>query len=190
LCVTAVLCLCATVLGATADAIVVVVRVAAGIRRDLVDDALREAARLYRRGGLSIRFVDARHDAIGALWLTVLQHDDFRVDGVESRLGIAPRGGTSPGRLAYVFARPVENLAYRSGADPALVLGAAIAHELAHLLLSTGRHSPEGLMQVRWGAREAAAAGRGELHFSDEELADIRAHLPAVPLELARAAGC
>ncbi len=184
-CAAVLICVLGAALTAARDAVVVVaVRITdVRIPRDIVDESLREAARLYRRGQVSIAWAAAHHHAANTLCLIVKGRDDFRGADEPIRLGIAPSGPA--GRIAYVFFEPVEALAVRSGADPARVLGAAIAHELGHLLLPTGLHSPTGLMQVRWGASEASAAGRGELRFAARELADIRARLIVPPPEQA-----
>jgi hypothetical protein len=48
--------------------------------------------------------------------------------------------------------------------DPALLLGAAMAHELGHLLF--GRwHTHSGVMSPRLGPKEMELAARGELRF-------------------------
>jgi hypothetical protein len=59
-------------------------------------------------------------------------------------------------------------------ADPANLLGAAIAHEVGHMLLGAGAHSPSGVMTPRLRAHEAALAGRGQLLFTPGQARQIR----------------
>ncbi len=62
-----------------------------------------------------------------------------------------------------------------AGGEVHLVLGAAIAHELGHVLLNSGAHSPSGVMSASIRRAEIAAASRGELHFSADQESRIRA---------------
>jgi hypothetical protein len=60
------------------------------------------------------------------------------------------------GTLATVFADRVHALALASGIAEADVLGRAIAHEIAHLLLGTRDHAEVGLMRGHWTSIELA----------------------------------
>lgn len=48
--------------------------------------------------------------------------------------------------------------------DPAVLLGAAMAHELGHLLFGPS-HTHSGVMSPRFGPKEMRLASRGELRF-------------------------
>jgi hypothetical protein len=50
--------------------------------------------------------------------------------------------------------------------DPAVLLGAAMAHELGHLLFGPS-HTHSGVMSPRLGPKEIELAARGELRFED-----------------------
>jgi hypothetical protein len=54
------------------------------------------------------------------------------------------------------------------------VLAVAIAHELAHMLLPTGWHAKQGLMQPFWDAAHFRSASAGLLLFSVETGTQIR----------------
>jgi len=56
------------------------------------------------------------------------------------------------------------------GEIPEVVLGAAIAHELGHLLLPPPSHSETGVMSPRLGCRELRLAARGELRFTADQV--------------------
>lgn len=52
--------------------------------------------------------------------------------------------------------------------DPAVVLGAVIAHEIGHLLFGPS-HTHSGVMSPRLGPKEMVLASRGELRFEGGE---------------------
>jgi hypothetical protein len=55
------------------------------------------------------------------------------------------------------------------------LLGAAMAHEIGHLLLGAKAHTPTGLMAARFDAEHAMLASRGELRFTSGQAARLRA---------------
>jgi len=59
------------------------------------------------------------------------------------------------------------------------LLGAAIAHELGHLLLGTNSHSSTGLMSAFWSGKQLRIADQHGLVFSDAEAKRIQAALTA-----------
>jgi hypothetical protein len=58
--------------------------------------------------------------------------------------------------------------------DLPILLGAVIAHELGHLLLSDPNHSAVGIMQPRWGSDQIHQALCGRLRFTSEQAGLIR----------------
>ena len=82
-------------------------------------------------------------------------------------------------RLAYVFSRQVQMQADHFGVSNTLVLACAIAHEIAHLLLPSGDHSPLGLMRAGWDRDDFGRAERGQLRFTAEEAALLRGRTSA-----------
>ena len=64
--------------------------------------------------------------------------------------------GSKAGTLATVFADRVQAMAALTGVDEGELLGRAIAHEIAHLLIGTHGHSRRGLMRAQWTAAELA----------------------------------
>ena len=68
---------------------------------------------------------------------------------------------------ASVYLPGVERTASQLGVDRATVLGAAMAHEIGHLLLGPA-HS-YGVMSTRFDRPQMRAAERGELLFRDED---------------------
>jgi len=74
----------------------------------------------------------------------------------------------NPGQVS-VNPDAIHNLAAIWGADAADILGLAMAHEIGHLLLRTGRRSTAGMMEPRYLQKELASAERGSLVFTQKE---------------------
>jgi hypothetical protein len=76
--------------------------------------------------------------------------------------------------VAYIFYPQVEAQARQYDYSLPMILASAIAHEVGHLLLPDGRHSPEGLMRACWTSHDFHQANQGQLRFSNEQAAQIR----------------
>jgi hypothetical protein len=76
---------------------------------------------------------------------------------------------------AIVFIDRIQQFARRSSArsETAAILGAAMVHELGHLLLGP-THSSEGVMRAEWNKADAWAATQGNLDFTQEQVKLIR----------------
>jgi hypothetical protein len=82
--------------------------------------------------------------------------------------------GSASGVLATVYFEKVSLLASAAGADEATLLGYAIAHEIGHLLLASGGHSPDGLMRAIWSVEELRRGRRADWRFTGKDIAAIR----------------
>ena len=80
------------------------------------------------------------------------------------------------GVLATVFLDRTERLAHNLGIDHRRLLGRAIAHELAHLLLGSSTHGA-GLMREIWSQEELLGARRGDWELDPLDAAVIRDRL-------------
>ena len=78
------------------------------------------------------------------------------------------------GTLATVFADRVHALATSAAADEGELLGRAIAHEVAHLLLGTKDHAKSGLMRGRWTSIELARNHPSDWQFSADDNVRLR----------------
>jgi len=76
----------------------------------------------------------------------------------------------SPSRPDWARCKCAEH----SQADVWQVLGAAIAHEVGHLLLGSAAHSGQGVMRATWEKEQLELASIGELVFTTEQAAKIR----------------
>jgi hypothetical protein len=79
--------------------------------------------------------------------------------------------------LATIYFDRVARLAKKAGANLAVLLGHAIAHELGHLLLASTSHSADGLMRPVWLPGELRRINRADWQFSPQDVAEIRSRL-------------
>lgn len=70
------------------------------------------------------------------------------------------------GSIASVFYDRAGQVAQDEARATGDVLGAAVAHEIGHLLLANRGHAPVGLMRAAWDAADLRALAQGRLTFS------------------------
>jgi hypothetical protein len=102
-----------------------------------------------------------------------------RMAGIgDQQLGFAAVGDASrSGILATVYLGNVQIVARNSGVSSGELLGRAIAHEVGHLLLPGGGHSPSGLMRAPWVYEELTENRREDWLFSPQDEHQLRAAL-------------
>jgi hypothetical protein len=93
--------------------------------------------------------------------------------GVGFALNSSP---TTRANVAYVFYHRVKLLTGANGVHLAPVLGAAMAHEIGHLLLDNA-HSQAGLMRADWTKEDLQLIQRSELFFTAKQAALIRSQV-------------
>jgi hypothetical protein len=140
-------------------------------------------ARVYRQFGVTIEFMDdapmpapstiSRRRIVIERSATKADPEAFDAGRV---LGLAPRNGDTPGRVAYVFYDAVMNAARRHDLPPGSLMGYAMAHELGHLLLPAG-HGASGVMGNDWEKRVWIQIRAGVLAMGDREAALICRYL-------------
>ncbi len=116
--------------------------------------AEREAARVYRAAGVRITWVHGDDEAndcdAGGKHLRVLllgaamTNRKAAIEEIEPN--VLGRASQQTGR-AYIFTQRVVNVALQKGRDSEELLGRVMAHEIGHLLLREGSHSPSGIMR-------------------------------------------
>jgi hypothetical protein len=85
-------------------------------------------------------------------------------------LGLAIEAdGKAFGSSASIFYDVVRDCAAQRREDLDQLLGAAIAHELGHLLLGTNSHSTTGLMSAFWSRKQLIVVQHRRLAFSSAE---------------------
>ena len=144
--------------------------------------ARANADRIFQDAGMSLNWVNCRvpnsmegdacsgplHD--GAEFVLRLQ--TASAQSIPSRVSLGSslidtRSGG--GVLMTIDPRLVGAVAAQAEADPSLVLGRAIAHELGHLLIGTTRHSTHGLMRALWSQRELRGNMAADWRFSADQ---------------------
>jgi hypothetical protein len=149
----------------------------AGVSSDIVCDAKLEVTRIYAQIGVGVIGAgDATGSPKNPLDI-MLPRTTERWGEPMGVVGLAVHGANTSGRLAYVFYDRVQPLAREHQMSDASLLGFAIAHEIGHLLLPYGSHSPSGLMRGEWDNRQFLLARAGLLRFTAEQAELIRAHL-------------
>ncbi len=141
---------------------------------EVLIEAERVAQSIFSKAGVELQFVDCRErycpgDLQGrGMWLHLLpgRSSEMRADA----LGYAALMG--PGDLcesyAGIFYRAVTEAANQMEADVSELLGAALAHEIGHVLLGRS-HSLQGVMSPRFTLQHVGQLRRGELRFSKPE---------------------
>jgi hypothetical protein len=89
---------------------------------------------------------------------------------------IATRDG---GTYATVFSELAEEKAAETNLPRILVLSYAAAHEVGHLLLGDGAHTPQGLMKAEWEPDDFRAMAQNRFHFSAEQVRDLKSRYGA-----------
>jgi len=95
--------------------------------------------------------------------------------------------GKDFGFFASVFYDNVRDCAMQRQLDFAQLLGDAMAHELAHLLLGTNSHSSQGLMCAFWSREKLLVAEQRGLSLSSSETK--RLHIALAARKLAALSG-
>src|SRR5262249_10200830 len=115
---------------------------------------------------------------------------DFRLQiTADSPRGLAPDAVgfavLTPRESGYaaVSWRAVECCAAQLDASPEIALGAALAHEIGHLMLGPA-HSRSGVMSAHLGTRELDLASRGELRFDRAQGKELLRAIAAQPSQL------
>ena len=171
----------ALVLGAehaNASPIVVIVDDRAQVHPRILDQAMKEAARLYRQAGVATawRTVPAA-PPLHAFTVQLIIQANLRTTGDTTSkflMGAAPATARVCGGSVYVFHDQVAGFSNVRQLDAGLVLGTVIAHEVGHLLLRQRGHSAEGLMRASWDSGDWQRAVMGFLLFSSDDGATIR----------------
>jgi hypothetical protein len=144
-------------------------------------EAERTAGDIFKKAGVEIGWVDCeasdacrREPGRLELWLHLLDSQPATLSGDALGYALLTHAPRNEGSYAAVCWPPVRHLADSMVIGPGPVLGAAIAHELGHLLLDSHAHSHDGVMAERLRTPELMMAARGELRFDDHQVEAIR----------------
>lgn len=155
--------------------------------------AEEEASRTLRAAGVEMAWVDcptsvevaanypACEPPLGAMAVDLRILPPSMVARLQSgheQLGFAlPSTKAGSASAAWIFHHRVEQLADSKDADQAQILGHAMGHEIGHVLLGPNRHSNRGIMRANWDRNVLQEAARGQLLFSREQAAVMRAEV-------------
>jgi hypothetical protein len=160
-----------------------------GVAPSAMTSARHSVDRIMSSAGIHVTWTQCPCDAAvgGAeLVLRVVSAPPSATDSSElgfSYVDVQQRSGT----LATVYIDRVHRLAQLADADEAELLGRAMAHEIAHLLLGTRDHASAGLMRGRWTLSELTTNRANDWLLSRSESARLQQALqrrlrgPATP---------
>jgi len=131
-------------------------------------------AAIYARAGIGLTFATGAAD-FNIVLLSRATGEKMHAPG--DLLGFTPHGEFTRGRMAYVLQSRVDEVAEGYSARRPVVLGAAIAHEVGHLLLPVNAHSKTGIMRPSFTQADFRSAAAGQLLFTDEQSLQIRSRL-------------
>jgi hypothetical protein len=80
------------------------------------------------------------------------------------------------GDCASVFVAAVQDRADEANVPWVTVLAYAAAHEIGHLLLGSGAHTPIGLMKGTWDRNDFLAMNQGYCQFTREQIRQLASH--------------
>ncbi len=148
----------------------------------ILREAQDAAAKILTGAGVQVEWVDCLRtgcDVESGPWIQFVNLKQLGSHADAAGYTVLYPTDTGKAGYAVVAWKPVEAVAQFQGFDPGPLLGAAIVHEIGHLVLGDS-HSRRGVMVPRFRRREIEQAERGELRFLDEEAARIREAAPVL----------
>jgi hypothetical protein len=100
-------------------------------------------------------------------------------------VGCAVVGRGGGGRVAYILYDRVAASAIQADWDAGDFMAVVVAHEVGHLLLPIGSHSPDGLMRGQWDLNDLRRTDPRALSFTPRQAELIRDTLGVVALPAA-----
>ena len=146
------------------------VRNDAHVAGDTLDEARRVVSDIYSQAGLTLSW--CLDDCTVTIILRPRASDDT-ARRAKDAMGYTPGGGEARGRLAFVLINRVNDIADGYSTARSLVLGAAIAHELGHLLISK-EHTNTGIMKAHLNQSDFRKARKRELRLTADQARHIR----------------
>jgi hypothetical protein len=149
----------------------------AGLPGETLIEAQRLASSVFREAAIELFWLDGGQSSVAEADYVLRIHCCF--EKLNTRLhrrtvAFAPAGG----RHVTVFWDRIRTEAAAGSHPETLMLGYVIAHELGHLLLPRGYHSPHGIMQDRLNYEDWSQVRRmSNLFFSRKEVSQMRAAL-------------
>jgi hypothetical protein len=157
----------------------------AQVSSDMLDQAEREASRIFKKAGVEVVWLDyplsetrvERNAPCGPpfdatdfrLWLLPSTRPE-ELGLRASSMGLAlPCAEGEGGCTVNVFFQRAAELGKQGDLWVPKMLGHAVAHEIGHELLGSNAHSSIGLMRGNWGPKELQRAAKGDLIFTSAQ---------------------
>lgn len=162
----------------------------ANVPAKTIDQASAIAGQMLAQAGVAVIWEAGRQDSLEGR-LTDMSTGPTTSDTRDYLVASVVKGTPAtfaPGALGYslpmarqgaharIFYDRVEKLSLglQVGPDTAIFLGAAIAHEIGHVLLGSTEHSAEGIMKARWGTPEFRKLACKDLRFASTDATRLR----------------
>jgi hypothetical protein len=145
-----------------------------GVPIDVLLRAKDETARIYADAGVRLAWSDPSRILPRLTVMVVSNPDAWQKRVGAHALGAAPGSDDGTGRLVYAFYGRIGAASQQHRTDVGKLLGYVMAHELGHILLAGGSHSPTGIMSDRWGQFTMDLVAENLLRFTKEEAESIR----------------
>jgi hypothetical protein len=158
-----------------------------GVREPVIARAKAETELVYRSAGITIVWRECdTFPTVAELerdpWFVVrlrtgkppLTVGQASLD-VMGKAFVEEHGG---GYMADAYFQAIQATSELHRGDSGVLLGFVMAHELGHLLLGSG-HTPDGVMQGKWGQKQWDALRQRWLRFTEESAARVRRALEA-----------
>ncbi len=149
----------------------------AGLSNETLDEAQRIVSFVFHEAAIELSWLYGKQSSVTEADYILRIHCCF--DKLKTRLhrrtvAFAPAGG----RHITVFWDRIKAEAAAGSHPESLLLGYVVAHELGHLLLPPGYHSPYGIMQNRLSYDDWSRVRKaGDLFFSKKEADQMKAAL-------------
>jgi hypothetical protein len=146
-----------------------------GAPKGVTFEARKDAARILAAAGVRLDWQQAEEPADLTLYL--LARAMLRTSGDALGYTAIDPSSASGCNFAHLLYPAIEQTARGSETAVSTILGAAMAHEIGHILLNSTAHSPSGIMTATFGYKQTQQAGKRQLLFTTDQAAHIRAQV-------------
>lgn len=150
----------------------------ADANRQTLKEAERLAASIFRQAGVEVEWRDCRTELCpevqgpGEFWMHVARWRPVTSAGETLGFALMDAASGAGAQLAGVYYPMVEEMARSYRAQESIILSAALAHEIGHLM-GVG-HAVRGVMSARFDRARMVEMSCGRLGFTDQEADRLR----------------
>jgi hypothetical protein len=155
--------------------IAVVVYDLAAVAEKVLERARADVALILARASVNATWVEpSAAESIHGRFVVRMIIRRNAADATQPVMAIAIEASSGCGGSAFVYFAKVVESADTGGQDVGRMLAYTIAHEIGHLLLPGGGHSPSGIMRAQWDSDDVRRIAGGSLRFTSEQTSAIR----------------